>query len=173
MRIEYKTGDLLAGPERVIAHGCNALGVMGSGIAAQIRAKYPAAYADYRTWFMNIVRDGALHALPLGETQFVQCGDRIIVNAITQATFGRDPSVLYASYDAIRSCIERIDALASATQSQNPIAGRYGEIREVGFPLIGAGLANGSWKKISGIIEEEAKSFQPIVYLYDGVMPTN
>lgn len=35
MKIIYKQGDLLSCPERVILHGCNAQGVMGSGIAAQ------------------------------------------------------------------------------------------------------------------------------------------
>ena len=31
----------------VIVHGCNAQGVMGSGVAKQLRAKYPEIYVDY------------------------------------------------------------------------------------------------------------------------------
>jgi hypothetical protein len=46
-----------------------------------------------------------------------------------------------------------------------------GPVDEVAFLLIGAGLANGSWTLIYGIIEEESTNFQPIVYLYDGRIP--
>lgn len=33
-------GDLLVAPHRVIAHGCNLVGVMGAGIAKAIREAY-------------------------------------------------------------------------------------------------------------------------------------
>ncbi|ESQ88967.1 hypothetical protein ABAC460_14395 [Asticcacaulis sp. AC460] len=48
MKIIYKTGDLLEAPERVICHGCNAQGVMGSGIAVPIRNRYPMVFKAYR-----------------------------------------------------------------------------------------------------------------------------
>ena len=35
---------------------------------------------------------------------------------------------------------------------------------DVAMPKIGAGLANGDWKTISSIIEEESKYFQPVAY---------
>lgn len=170
MRIEYKTGDLLAGPERFIAHGCNARGVMNSGIAKQIRDQFPDAYERYKRWWYDESEGDYERSLPLGQTQVVDCDEKVIINCITQATFGRDPNTVYADYDAIRSCLANIEALAADSKVGTR---RFGEIEAVGFPLIGAGLANGSWRTISGIIEEEAKSFQPIVYLYDGVMPTS
>ena len=35
--IQYKKGDLLSVTKGIIAHGCNAQGVMGSGVALQIK----------------------------------------------------------------------------------------------------------------------------------------
>ena len=39
MKIIYKQGDLLEAEEVVIVHGCNAQGVVGSGVALAIRNK--------------------------------------------------------------------------------------------------------------------------------------
>jgi len=39
----YRQGDLVMAVEPIIIHGCNAKGVMGSGVAKAIRAYYPDA----------------------------------------------------------------------------------------------------------------------------------
>jgi len=45
--IKYTDGDLVRDADQfdVIAHGCNCFCVMGAGIAPQIKAKFPEAYA--------------------------------------------------------------------------------------------------------------------------------
>lgn len=49
MTIEYRRGDLFAQKDvNAYAHGCNCTGVMGAGIAAQFRARYPLMYESYR-----------------------------------------------------------------------------------------------------------------------------
>src|SRR5690606_34929648 len=92
MRIRYVRGDLLKTPARFILHGCNAQGVMGAGVAAAIRDRYPAAYAAYRKRFETV-------GLRVGDTIWVACGDRVIINAITQERYGR--SGVFVDYDAI------------------------------------------------------------------------
>ena len=47
MKIEYRKGDLFQTEIKTIVHGCNAQGVMGSGVAKIIRDKYPKAYDRY------------------------------------------------------------------------------------------------------------------------------
>ena len=48
MSFDVKRGNLFDNVEcGHIIHGCNAQGVMGSGVAAIIRAKYPMAYKTY------------------------------------------------------------------------------------------------------------------------------
>lgn len=165
MKIEYKTGDLLAGPERFICHGCNAQGVMRSGIAALIRDIYPAAYNAYKS-----VYDSS--GLELGGTIWIETSAtapkyprRTVINAITQEFYGRDPKRVYVSYEAVEKVVRNINASALMPSPA------VGTVDRVGFPLIGAGLANGSWKIISEIIEKHSTDFQPVVYLFDGVMP--
>lgn len=166
MQITYKTGDLLRGPERFIAHGCNAQGVMRSGIAGQIVDVFPQAFEHYRQTY-----EGNGRHLDLGTTQWVNCGNKIVINVITQEFYGRDPNRRYVSYEAVRRGLKQINAHAHFSQRIEEMENSQGEMTEVGFPLIGAGLANGSWAVISAIIEEEARNFKPVVYLRDGVIP--
>ena len=154
MRIEYRVGDLLAAPVRAIAHGCNARGSMGAGIARAIADRYPDVLAAYRHAHATI-------GLSLGQVIWVDTGDRLVGNCITQETYGRVPGKRYVSYEAVRSCMA----------SLNRHAAEHG-LAEIGLPLIGAGLAQGHWPTIAAIIAEEARDFQPLVYTLDGVIPT-
>ena len=149
--IIYKQGDLLAAVERVICHGCNALGKMGAGIAVPIKNKYQEAFKAYRSTY-----EQQGNRLDLGQSIWVDCLDgRTVINAITQEIYGRDPNVVYVSYEAVRQIMRDINIWAKMQQSPPSIA----------FPKIGAGLANGDWEVIAKIIEHEAQNFQPIVYI--------
>jgi O-acetyl-ADP-ribose deacetylase (regulator of RNase III) len=146
--IVYKQGDMLLGPEYFIAHGCNAQGKMGSGVAKAVRAKYPIAYEEYyQAW--------ARHQLTLGNVIVAHAKDRCIFNIITQTFYGRDPNVVYVDYDAIRDGILFI----------NDFMRNYAH-PSVAFPRIGASLGGGDWKVISSIIENAA-TFQPVVYIHE------
>lgn len=143
MKIQYIEGDLLASRELVIAHGCNAQGVMASGIAKSIREAYPTVYDDYRGTY-----EAQGNKLLLGQVITTRTLERTILNIISQEYYGRNPNVIYVSYDAIEKAILRINDM--------------GYVR-VAFPKIGAGLANGNWNTISSIIEK-ASDFTPVVY---------
>src|SRR5574343_1416503 len=162
MNIIYKTGDLLSASERVIVHGCNAQGVMGKGVAKCIKDRYPLAYAEYRSVYETF-------GLTLGQTIWVVCDPHIVVNAITQEDYRRvatDPGV-HVDYDAVRAVFHEINAVARMSKITNGVRKAHGNviIESVAIPLIGAGLAGGSWKKISQIIENECTDTQPVVYL--------
>lgn len=45
--IIFETGDVLTQP--AFAHGCNCMGVMGAGLAADVKRRFSGAYDDYRT----------------------------------------------------------------------------------------------------------------------------
>lgn len=170
MKIRYETGDALKGPERFTCHGCNSRGVMGSGIALQVKTDYPEAFQAYRAAFEAL--PDRSQGLELGATIWARGRDgRFIINAVTQKDYGRDKSIVYVSYDAVQTVIRTINAQADARNMPDAVAAGRGPIDAVAFPTIGAGLANGSWKIISEIIEAEATEFQPVVYLFDGRMP--
>lgn len=136
-------GDLLSVTEGVIVHGCNACGVMGSGVALAIKNKYPAAYREYTTHINeSLAMDRP--AQPGTMSIYVHNAKLIIINLITQATYGRDPRVRYVSYDAIDDGFRSID---------NYMFSKQGLPQVLNFPLIGSGLGNGNWAVIKEIIE--------------------
>lgn len=146
MKIEYLKGDLFQTDIKTIVHGCNAQGVMGSGVAKIVRDDFPKAYERY-------VKEYKLHNhLNLGSIIAVPCDDKIIVNAITQEYFGRDGE-RYVSYDAIDDVMKKLNTFNDV----------YG-ITEIAMPQIGAGLGGGSWEVIEAIIEHRLDKVKPIVY---------
>jgi O-acetyl-ADP-ribose deacetylase (regulator of RNase III) len=157
VKIIYKTGDVTEASEKIIAHGCNAQGVMGSGVAKAIRTKFPGCFEAYQ----QHIKDGYL----LGTTcVFVanyspllldELNEKIIFNMITQLYYGNDGQ-RYVDYEAVRSCMKNL----------NKRAGHFTKYpHEVAMPAIGAGLGNGDWDILSSIIEEECKDIQPVVYI--------
>ncbi len=137
--IKYVDGDLLKladeGYFDVIAHGCNCFCVMGSGIAPQIKAKYPEAYAvDCETTAGDIKK--------LGTITYTKNTTPIVVNIYSQYdTKGRRQGKMDLDYDALRSGIKAMKEKFSG--------------KRFGLPKLGAGLAGGDWDIIEQIIKEE------------------
>lgn len=152
MEIIYLIGDLLESPYRLILHGCNAQGIMGSGVAKVIRKKYPQAFEEYYAAYNK-------EMLRLGNVIFADCEDKIIANGITQEYYGRNGEC-FVSYEAINNVVEETHNYAL----------RH-DMEYVAMPLIGAGLGGGSWKKISSIIEDKFINVVPVVYTLDGNIP--
>jgi len=146
MKIEYVKGDLFTTNHKVIMHGCNDRGVMGSGVAKIIREKYPNAYKKYNRYC-------EAHGDVGGEVVFVKENEKVIANAITQHGFGRDGH-RYVNYEWIAQCIKKVDEMCE-----------FHGVSHVAMPAIGAGLGGGEWKVISQIIESESKHFTPVVYI--------
>lgn len=146
--LEYINGDLLASDEFYIMHGCNNQGFMESGIAAQIKKKYPVAYEEYR-------RHHELTGLRLGSFHLVDVNPgRRVINAITQTQGG-----IPVSYDAINQIFTDLN-----TVNLNPH-------KRIAIPRIGAGVAGGSWDIIESIIKTRAVKYEVCVYVYDPVSP--
>lgn len=144
--IRYVKGDLLKSNLKVILHGCNCQGVMGSGIAAQIRNRWPNVYEVYRLKYETM-------GLELGTIIPVRTLDgRMVVNCMTQDNFGRTGEQ-FVDYDAIDKCMASV----------NDSAPNW-DVVEIGMPMIGAGLGGGDWAVIEDIIVRNAKNFLPIVY---------
>ncbi len=145
----FKFGDLMDVQSGIIIHGCNALGVMKSGVALAVRTKYPAAYAAYRrTWTER--------GLSLGEVITVTVAPGLYVcNAVTQDNYGREPGRRNVSYKAIETCFTEIARVA------------YAQGLPVHYPLIGAGTGGGDWAVIKDIIEEQLGSINHTLWIKD------
>lgn len=131
----------LAPSNAIIAHGCNAQRVMGSGFAKQVHDMYPDAYEAYLDMF-PYKHDFSSNNM-LGKWVVVTCpGIRTIANVITQKYFGRDPNVKYVSYKAV---VEGLSTLAEYANSKN---------MPIYMPFIGGGLANGNRDVLMALFEE-------------------
>ena len=144
MKIHYKIGDLIEAEEQIICHGCNAQGVMGSGVALAIKYHFPEAFKKYREEYET-------NGLKVGDVIFEHTKEKIIANCITQEFYGRVDK-RYVSYDGMRSCFQKVNKLSKERNLK------------VALPLIGANLGGGDWSVIYKIVEEEFDK-RPSVYV--------
>lgn len=159
--ITYCVGDLIeaakAGEVNVIAHGCNCMNTMKSGIAPLIAAAFPEAWrADQAT------RRGDRAKLGTLSEAFV--GDKLLVfNLYSQYTFtGRREGKMDLDYDALSSALEM---MAASLHAKCRILGMSTHDIRIGLPKIGAGLAGGDWGIISRIVEDKLRDFDITVYV--------
>ena len=133
----------------IIVHGCNAQGVMGSGVAKQLRATYPDIFTDYTALLEAFNKCGYS---PLGQVAWSDISaDLVIANAITQEFYGRDDKK-YVSYDALDAAFQRVASFPKASDCT------------IHIPfLIGAGLGGGNANIIQRIIEENTQDLE-VVY---------
>lgn len=163
--IIYIKGDLFETPDLVIAHGCNTQGVMGSGVAKEVKARYPKAFRDYNgacyahtEYNRNDTRGllgQVIWSMQMKDGQL----DKAIANLITQDTYGRDTSNRYVSYDAIDQCLVELD--------NHWVHGVDWNLpKKISMPKIGAGLGNGNWYVIEEIIKHRLDSFDEVNIYY-------
>lgn len=146
--LNYITGNVLDVKEGIIAHGVNCRGAFGSGVAGQIRQRFPNVYNSYMYKHNKI-------GWKLGDIQLVDIIPEklIIANCATQDNYGR--SEVHADYDAIGKCL---DFLIDYCEEHS---------LALSLPKIGAGLAGGDWKIIEKIIQEKIQGRNVNITVYN------
>lgn len=133
-------GDLiklaLEGEFDVIIHGCNCFCTMGAGIAKTMMEFFPEVYeADLKTEKGARDKLGSISSVIVSRNNI----NIVIVNAYTQ--YSPSGAGILVDYEAVSSVFREIKK-------------QYSGLR-MGYPMIGAGLARGDWKIISGLISEQ------------------
>jgi O-acetyl-ADP-ribose deacetylase (regulator of RNase III) len=135
--IRTVNGDLLKANAGIIGHQVNCKGVMGSGVAKQIRNKWPIVFDEYYKFYQAYPNKQLL-----GKCQFVETKDVIIANLFAQATFGYDGKQ-YTNYTAL------YDALVKLRD--------YAEVQKLTVALpykIGCDRGGGDWPFVAGYLLE-------------------
>lgn len=139
MSLKRAKGNLIDMAEQghfdVIVQGCNCFCTMGSGLAKEIRERYPAAYqADQQTEAGARSKLGSYTMAVVGDPEFA------IINAYTQYSYNRkgETKDLFEYGAFLDVLITLIDVC--------------GEMR-IGLPYIGMGLAGGDKDLIIKLIE--------------------
>lgn len=131
-------GDVLNSGSKFICHQVNCQGKMGSGVAKQIREKYPVVYTKYKRVCDRYSEKerlmGRILNVPINE-------DKVIVNIFGQLDYG---------YDGKRHT--DISALRRACEELSDIV-QFGET--IAMPYrIGCGLGGGDWGEVMDMLSE-------------------
>ncbi len=152
-------GDLLETPFQIIAHQVNCHGVMGGGVALQIKNKYPDVYNEYRDLCCK-----KCSADLLGKALTVKCRGKIFFNIFGQDGYGSEK--IQTDYNALRSGL--IDAISKFRDINGvPL---YISVA-IAIPYkIGCGLAGGDWNTVKSILEslEKTENVTFVAYKYEG-----
>ena len=170
--MKYVDGNLLDMAEQgkfdIIVHGCSCQNRMESGIAKQIRDRYPKAYmVDQLTQkgdsgklgcFTQAHVNGVTFSPPMETFGFpIGSIDRYntdivktrysftVLNAYTQEGYGYDEDEVYVDYEAVSRVFKQVKLL----YDMNPMAPM-----RIGIPMIGAGKGGGDWTVIENIVND-------------------
>ena len=155
--IIYSTGDLLKTDVEVIIHQVNTQGVMGAGIALQIKNKWSEVYKEYKDYCNDVTDSKEL----LGACVTSHTNDgRYVANC-----FGEDKfwpvGVCHTDYTALEKSLQLLYIWMKANN-----------LKTCGCPyLMGCGLAGGDWNIVHQILKnifEEDNNITLNVVKYNG-----
>lgn len=149
-RVKIIDGDILDSEADAILHQVNCQGVMGSGVAKQIRDRYPSVYEKYKIFCQARLDDTSEL---LGDVQLCAIDiNRFVVNLFAQDKYGRG-NQCYTNYDALKDCLKKVNL---------EFAGKT-----VAIPyMMSCGRGGGDWNVVSKIIEEELKDCNVTLYKF-------
>lgn len=126
----------------VICHQVNCFGVMGGGIALQIKKRFPNVYMAYNKLCTAYMDNKQSNKKLLGHCQLVPVNSNYAVaNLFGQYDYGIDTRK--TDYNAVRNALV---SLRNQIESKNTEC-------SIGFPYkFGCGLAGGNWDVVKQII---------------------
>lgn len=141
------SGDLLAAKTDAIVNTVNCVGVMGKGIALQVKRRYPEVFAAYeRACKAGDVQIGRMLPTPTGELE----SPHWVINFPTKKHW-RAPSNLSYISDGLKDLVAVIDEL---------------RIRSIAIPPLGAGNGGLNWREVEPLIRDVFRDSNVEVHLY-------
>lgn len=161
--IYWKKGNLLESDCDYICQQVNCMGKMNSGIAKQIREKWPIVYQNYMAKCNFSHPSGYIRPeLLLGDIQIVGLWENFyetdfhqsVINMFAQQHYGYDKR-RYTSYDAFWNCLNLIKQSVTTD-------------KKIGFPYnIGCGLGGANWNVILTMIDTVLADYTVEIYVLE------
>lgn len=142
--IKYFDGNLFNSTADVLCHQVNVYGVMGAGIAAEIRRRFSNVNKAYELFCLPYKRynsyDDALGKVVIVETSKKKT--QFIANCFSQNPDSQDGCL--TNYEALKECLIQVKTWMQENDKKT-----------VGFPYkYGCGIAGGDWSVVEKIIED-------------------
>lgn len=141
---------MLEAKENIIGHQVNCKGKMGSGVAKQVRAKFPIVYEEY----IDLVdKDVEL----LGKVQTVKVGKKkYIANLFGQDNYGFNDGIQHTNTRAIFKCFQTLRKVAE--RNNVSVALPYG---------IGCYRGGADWAEVERLLITAFDGYEVTLYKYD------
>ncbi|AGI11822.1 hypothetical protein X915_gp114 [Bacillus phage vB_BanS-Tsamsa] len=150
--IKVVDGDLLKAKEDILGHQVNCMGVMGSGIALQVKQQHPKAFEIYKELVEKAREEDSLRFL-LGKALVVDSNDKYIANLFGQFTYGSNGQ--FTLMNALQNSLIQLRQFAEARNLT------------VGLPFkIGSDRGGADWNEVLKLIEKAFEGYEDKVTLY-------
>ena len=149
--INHVKGDIFKGDADIIIHQVNCQGVMGSGVAKQVKDLYPKVYVHYREYCKDFTPEemlGTVFMVPIDTIK-----PRFVANFFSQNNFGYDGNC-YTNYEAFEKCLLYMKKNYSGFSMAIPY-------------LIGCRRGGGDWNIVYKMIEDILGDCEVTIYEYD------
>lgn len=146
-------GDIFESNAQAILHQVNCQGIMGGGVAKQVKEKYPVVFERYKAW----CDDPHLKSSLLGRIQTVYTDNtekQAIVNLFAQENCGYG-GICYTDYKALKQCLEAVNKQFAGCAVAIPY-------------LMSCFRGGGDWNIVSKMIEETLADCDVTLYQYTG-----
>ena len=138
--VEVKIGNVFDTDAKYICHQVNCKGKMASGVAKEVRERYPNVYWEYMSIWERAV---GLGTSLLGQAQFVKAEpNRTIVNCFAQDNYGYDGGQ-YTNIKALKLALSAVAAIAKQDNSKVAMPYKIGCVR-----------GGAEWSIVEPMIEE-------------------
>ena len=147
--IVYKECDIFDSGADILCHQVNCQGVMGSGVAKQVKDRFPLVFEEYMKWCTERNAEDLL-----GCTQYVRLklpwediheGEFMgVMNLYGQLNYGYDGNC-YTDYDALENCFTNINIFCRDFFPTSPV---------LAFPYkFGCARGGGDWDTVYALTE--------------------
>lgn len=140
--MKFLKGNIVDAPIGIIGHQVNCQMVMGSGLAKEIREKYPRVYDEY---IAVMGKSPIRHRLGRCQIVEIERTRLYVANLFGQYDY-RPRGALHTDYAALGMALRNLQRWRTSFSYENlPVYLPYG---------LGCGLGGGDWKIVEGLIRD-------------------
>ena len=150
--IEFKTGDIFESDMETLVNPVNCVGVMGGGLAAPFKKRYPESFKGYMQWCKDKPTPGSSFSFCREFETDPVSGKKHNVICLPTKLHWKDPSKI----EYIESSLMLFCALQKSLY-----------IRSIAFPALGCGLGGLTWDEVKSVMIKHLEKLQIPVEIYE------